>query len=111
MSQTSPTNSWLGGRWTEAYGDYVNGEPGQPLLVSLLLYLDDAWPLDWAAETLFLDSQVLLWSIHFLCCMISEQKMTANEAGGVPKLRYIYTCLWCTCLIRSVERHVYQHHG
>ncbi|BDA51114.1 hypothetical protein COCOBI_17-3340 [Coccomyxa sp. Obi] len=44
-------------RWTELFGDYVNGEPGRPLLVSLLLYLDDAWPRDWAAETLFLDSQ------------------------------------------------------
>lgn len=44
--------------WTAAFGDYVNGEPGQPLLVSLLLYLDDAWPRDWAAETLFLDAEV-----------------------------------------------------
>lgn len=44
--------------WTAAFGDYVNGEPGQPLLVSLLLYLDDAWPRDWGAETLFLDAEV-----------------------------------------------------
>lgn len=36
----------------------MNGEPGRPLLVSLLLYLDEAWPRDWAAETLFLDCQV-----------------------------------------------------
>lgn len=36
----------------------MNGESGRPLLVSLLLYLDDAWPRDWAAETLFLDTQV-----------------------------------------------------
>ena len=41
--------------WTDAFGDYCNGEPGRPLLVSLLLYLDAAWPRDWAAETLFLD--------------------------------------------------------
>lgn len=41
--------------WSDAYGDYCNGEPGRPLLVSLLLYLDAAWPRDWDAETLFLD--------------------------------------------------------
>ena len=41
--------------WSDAYGDYCNGERGRPLLVSLLLYLDAAWPRDWAAETLFLD--------------------------------------------------------
>lgn len=28
---------------------------GRPLLVSLLLYLDDTWPRQWDAETLFLD--------------------------------------------------------
>lgn len=28
---------------------------GRPLLVSLLLYLDDKWPRQWDAETLFLD--------------------------------------------------------
>ena len=47
-----------GCRWTDAFGDYVNGEPGQPLLASLLLYLDDQWPRDWGAETLFLDDEV-----------------------------------------------------
>ena len=47
-----------GCRWTEAFGDYVNGEPGQPLLVSMLLYLHDQWPRDWGAETLFLDDEV-----------------------------------------------------
>ena len=37
------------------FGDYANGEPGMPLFVSLLLYLDAAWPREWDAETLFLD--------------------------------------------------------
>ena len=40
--------------WTEQFGDYCNGEPGCPLFVSLLLYLNDVWPRDWGAETLFL---------------------------------------------------------
>ncbi|KAK9816066.1 hypothetical protein WJX74_005816 [Apatococcus lobatus] len=41
--------------WTDVYGHYCNREPGQPLFVSLLLYLDADWPRDYAAETLFLD--------------------------------------------------------
>ena len=41
--------------WTDAYGQYCNREPGQPMFVSLLLYLDRDWPRDFAAETLFLD--------------------------------------------------------
>lgn len=42
--------------WTDAFGDYCNGEPGRPLFVSLILYLDNTWRRDWDAETLFLDS-------------------------------------------------------
>ena len=30
---------------------------GKPLFVSLLLYLDDRWPRDWQADTLFLDGE------------------------------------------------------
>lgn len=41
--------------WVDAFGHYCNGEPGRPLLVSLLLYLDIKWPRQWDAETLFLD--------------------------------------------------------
>lgn len=40
-----------------AYGDYFNGEPGKPLLVSLLLYLNPEWRREWGAETLLLDGQ------------------------------------------------------
>ena len=29
--------------WVEAYGDYVNGEPGKPLFVSALVYLNAEW--------------------------------------------------------------------
>ena len=45
------------GRWRAAFGDYVNGDPGRPLFVSLLVYLVGAWPRAWDAETLFLDTQ------------------------------------------------------
>eukprot|EP00775_Hariotina_reticulata_P003171 gene3171-biopygen4832 len=42
--------------WSMQHGNYCNREPGKPLFVSLLLYLDDSWPMDNNAETLFLDS-------------------------------------------------------
>ena len=44
--------------WHETYGTYTNGEPGHPLLVSLLIYLDEQWRSEWAAETLFVQPQV-----------------------------------------------------
>ncbi|KAK9822818.1 hypothetical protein WJX81_003308 [Elliptochloris bilobata] len=43
--------------WRARFGDYANGARGRPLLVSLLVYLDAAWPRDWGAETLFLDGR------------------------------------------------------
>ena len=43
-------------RWHDEFGDYCNGEPGRPLFASLILYLDDEWPREWDAETLFLDT-------------------------------------------------------
>ncbi|PRW50819.1 hypothetical protein C2E21_5446 [Chlorella sorokiniana] len=50
-----PTSFPDGSPWHAAYGDYFNGEPGRPLLVSLLLYLNSEWERDWGADTLFLD--------------------------------------------------------
>jgi hypothetical protein len=41
--------------WTQSFGEYFNGEPGKPLLVTLLIYIDDTWERDWGGETLFLD--------------------------------------------------------
>ena len=67
-----------GCRWTDAFGDYVNGEPGQPLLASLLLYLDDQWPRDWGAETLFLDDEVSK------ACLLQCQQKCALIQGDIP---------------------------
>ena len=43
--------------WRARFGDYANGARDRPLLASLLVYLDPAWPRDWGAETLFLDGR------------------------------------------------------
>ena len=47
-------SSFPPGEWLSRHGDYRNGEAGKPLLVSLLVYLNDRWQQDWDAETLFL---------------------------------------------------------
>ncbi|GMH32424.1 hypothetical protein BSKO_00258 [Bryopsis sp. KO-2023] len=43
-------------QWVDTFGTYFIGEPGKPLFVSLLLYLDKEWNREWDAETLFLDT-------------------------------------------------------
>lgn len=43
-----PAPSWLS-------PSYPNGEAGRPLLVSLVLYVDECWRRDWDAETLLLE--------------------------------------------------------
>lgn len=51
-----PTSFQSESAWTQEYGDYFNGEPGKPLFVSLIMYLNDDWKLNDAAETLILDT-------------------------------------------------------
>ena len=41
--------------WAERHGLYYNRQAGKPLLVSLIIYLNESWPEPWDAETLFLD--------------------------------------------------------
>lgn len=51
-----PTSFQSESVWTQEYGDYYNGEPGKPLLVSLIIYLNDDWKVNDAADTLVLDT-------------------------------------------------------
>jgi hypothetical protein len=37
-------------------GCALGREPGRPLFVSLVVYLDEEWPREWDAETLLLDT-------------------------------------------------------
>ncbi|CAM9666017.1 unnamed protein product, partial [Phaeothamnion confervicola] len=41
--------------WCDVFGRHTNRDPGKPLFVTLLVYLNDRWPREWDAETLFLD--------------------------------------------------------
>eukprot|EP00889_Picochlorum_renovo_P003973 jgi/Picre1/31003/NNA_006361.t1 len=49
-----PTSFPSSSPWVQQYGEYFNGEPNKPLLVSLLIYLNSEWHRDWAADTSFL---------------------------------------------------------
>ncbi|KXZ52552.1 hypothetical protein GPECTOR_9g596 [Gonium pectorale] len=46
--------------WVHNFGYYHNRELGRPLFVSVLLYLNESWPEDYHAETLFLDPETQL---------------------------------------------------
>jgi len=42
--------------WVRTYGDHVNGEPGKPLFVSAVVYVNSEWnENDWGGETHFMD--------------------------------------------------------
>jgi len=55
-TDADPTSFPDDSTWVRTFGDYFNGEPGKPLLVSLLVYLNDSWDKDHAGDTLVLDA-------------------------------------------------------
>ena len=69
--------------WRERHGDYCNREPGQPYFVSLLLYLNAAWPREWDAETLFLDGQTDVGLVVRPCRYVALQRWRQACAGSV----------------------------
>ena len=44
--------------WVHNYGYYFNREPGRPLFVSILLYLNDSWPDEYQSETMIMDRRL-----------------------------------------------------
>jgi hypothetical protein len=44
--------------WVHNIGYYFNREPGKPLLVSVLLYLNDDWPDEFHSETMIMDRRM-----------------------------------------------------
>jgi probable phosphoglycerate mutase len=77
------------------YGPYFNREPGLPLFVSILLYLNPEWQDDWHAETLFLDPASGVGAFTSAKpgrCVLMEQDIShrigAPSAVRAPGLRY-----------------------
>ena len=65
---------------------------GRPLLVSLLLYLDDKWPRQWDAETLFLDDDTDIGIVvrpKRYRAVLMDQVMTSNM-GLLVRLAFVF---------------------
>ena len=66
---------------------------GRPLLVSLLLYLDDKWPRQWDAETLFLDDDTDIGIVvrpKRYRAVLMDQVMTSNM-GLLVRLAFVFS--------------------
>ncbi|KDD72935.1 hypothetical protein H632_c2714p1 [Helicosporidium sp. ATCC 50920] len=80
-------------------GDYVNGEPGRPVLLSLLIYLNPEWEPSWGAETRVLDSDSgagLLVLPRPGRALLMDQDLVhalsppSAAAGGRPRLSLVW---------------------
>lgn len=85
--------------WVMAYGDYCNGEPGQPLLISLLLYLNPQWEPNWGGDTHFLDASTgtgLFVSPRPCRAVLFDQDLMhrvvppSAAAGGRPRFSLVW---------------------
>lgn len=85
--------------WTDCFGDYINGEPGKPLMVTMLLYLNESWKRDWGGETLFLDGETDVG----LCVspkpgrvvlmdqdVLHRVSVTSSSTDGLPRLSLVW---------------------
>ncbi len=92
-----PSTFWPG-PWVSRFGHYFNGEPQRPLLVTMLLYLDRAWPRDHDAETLFLDTSsdtgVLVRPKAYRAVLMDQDVVhrlsVPSRAAGRPR----YSLVW-----------------
>ena len=89
--------------WAERHGLYYNREPGKPLLVSLIVDLNDAWKLDFDAETLFLDpatgTGVIVRPQPGRCVLMDADLLhrlsPPSRAAGRPR----YSLVWKLALV------------
>jgi probable phosphoglycerate mutase len=89
--------------WAERHGLYYNRQPGKPLLVSLIVYLNDAWPEPFDAETLFLDpatgTGVFVRPSPGRCVLADQDVLhrlsTPSRRAGRPR----YSLVWKLALV------------
>lgn len=97
-----PSMFWPG-PWVERFGHYFNGEPGRPLLVTLLLYLDREWPRQYDAETLFLDTGtdtgVLVRPRGYRAVLMDQDVLhrlsVPSMAAGRPRYSLVWKLVFC----------------
>ena len=94
--------------WRDAYGDYTNGASGRPLLVSLLVYVDDEWRREWDAETLFLDDErgvgVLVQPRPGRCVLMHQDVLHRVSAPSLAARRPRYSLVLRLCLVPKEGR-------
>ena len=84
--------------WLRRYGDYVNGQPGKPLFVSLLVYLDAEWRKEWDAETLFLSEEpgvgLLVQPRPGRCVLMHQDVLHRVSTPSLIARRPRYSLVW-----------------
>lgn len=101
-----PTSFPNDSAWVSTFGDYFNGEPGKPLLVSLLLYLipPGGWPVTYGADTLFLDSGgsdagIFVRPKRNRAVLMQQDVLhkvssPSAAAGGLPRYSLVWKLAW-----------------
>ena len=84
--------------WRDEHGDYANGTPGKPLLVSLIVYCNAAWCEDWDAETLFLADEagvgLLVQPRPGRACLMHQDVLHRVSAPSRLANRPRYSLVW-----------------
>ncbi len=90
--------SFPNSNWTRQFGRYVNHEPGKPLFVSLLVYLNRFWPKRFLAETLFLDDDtdtgVYVRPKGYRCVLMDQDLMHRISAPSREAPTPRYSIVW-----------------
>ena len=89
--------------WVQRYDHYVNHEPGKPLFITLLLYLDKFWPRNFDAETLFLDDEtetgVFVRPKAYRAILMDQDMYHRLSAPSLKAQRPRYSLVWKLLLI------------
>jgi probable phosphoglycerate mutase len=89
--------------WAERHGLYYNRQPGKPLLVSVIMYLNESWPENFDAETLFLDpgtqSGVFVRPVPGRCVLMDQDLLHRLSAPGRAAGRPRYSLVWKLALM------------
>lgn len=94
-----PTSFDRSSAWCRAFGDYVNGEPGLPLLASLVLYPNPRWEPGWGGDTHLLDADAACGALvaprpgrALLMDQDALHRVSAPlaSAGGRPRLSVVW---------------------
>lgn len=104
-------SSMPNGSWRAVYGDYVNGTQGKPLLVSLLVYLDEHWQKEWDAETLFCEPEggvgLLVQPRPGRCVLMHQDVLHRVSTPSLLTRRPRYSLVWKLLFVPKAESGVH----